>query len=442
MLLVATLLIAAILAAGCTGTSGPVTPATSAAGTSYIPPATITTIPELVRFVADAAAYARENGREQAIAAFNDPNGTFAVGNLHIFAVGYDGIVVADAGKPEIRGTNLSNMTDSFGIPIIEVLGETARFGRGYVSYTYPNPAKNNTFEPQLAVVENVDGTYYVGAGFFASEGEIYPSVQLNTSGGQPDVDDLVAYVKSAVAYAKTNGRESALAAFNDPKGQFVQGELVMMAFDCNGTNLASPPYSPELPKYRINLINYYDPDGVATIRGMRDLAREGGGFLYTVAKVMVNGTEVYVPKIDYAEPVDGDWWVFSGIIVPEYVGDGNMTGIQVRNHTREELYRAREQGSRLCTGEREEYDARRDQQSGRAVRERGPFRLGVVVRWNAPCRPVLEVRDRAESYELHRPVRHGGHEGRDRGDGERHRIFTCAVSRHRGERHRGCAQV
>jgi len=73
----------------------------------------------------------------------------------------------------------------------------------------------------------------------------------------------------------------------------------------------------------------------------MRDIARGGGGFLLTVAEVRVNGSEVYVPKLDYAEPVDSTWWVFSGIIVPEYarINTGDLAGIPVRNHTREELY-------------------------------------------------------------------------------------------------------
>jgi signal transduction histidine kinase len=354
LLLVATFLIAAVLAAGCTGNSGPgtatpssATPVSTPSGTvvsvstPYTPPAKITTTPELVAFVANAAAYARENGREKAITAFNDPTGRFVLGTMHIFAIGYDGTVLADAREPEIVRTNIRDMTDSFGTPLVQNLAETARFGRGYVSYTYRNPEKNFTVEPQISVVEDVDGTYYVAAGMFASEGEVYPSVILNTSGMQPGVDDLVAYVKSAVTYARENGKEKALAVFNDPKGPFVKGELVMMAFDYNGANFASPPYSPELTKYHINLINYHDPDGVDTIRGMRDIAREGGGFFYTVTKVKTNGKEVYVPKIDYAEPVDGDWWVFSGIIVPEYtrIGAGDLAGIQIRNHTREELY-------------------------------------------------------------------------------------------------------
>ena len=344
-LYIAVLAVAAILAAGCTGAEGPGAaasdPASTGAGDPYTPPEAITTTPELLEFVAHAAAYAREHGREKAAVAFTDPNGTFVAGNTHVFAVEYGGTVVVDAAEPGIRGTDISNQTDPFGIRFAERFEETARFGRGYVSYMYPNPANNGTFEHRIAVVEDVDGTYYVAAGLFASQGEVYPSVALNTSAGQPALEDLVAYVKSAVAYARTNGKEKALAVFNDRTGPFVQGELVMMAFDYNGTNLAAPPYSPELTGYHINLINYYDPDGVFTIRGMRDLAKEGGGFFYTVVKVRANDTVVYVPKIDYAEPVDADWWIFSGIVVPEYarIGAGDLTGIPVRNHTREEVY-------------------------------------------------------------------------------------------------------
>ncbi|HEU17123.1 MAG TPA: histidine kinase, partial [Methanolinea sp.] len=112
-------------------------------------------------------------------------------------------------------------------------------------------------------------------------------------------------------------------------------------AFDYNGTTIVAPPYSPELAEYHVNLVNFHDPDGVAAIRGLRDLARDGGGFLYMVARVKVDGKEVSVPRIAYAEPVDDEWWVYSAIIVPGYAGiaTGDLPGFQVRNHTREELY-------------------------------------------------------------------------------------------------------
>lgn len=347
ILLIPVILVAVMVAAGCiTNPPGPATSPPSPVPTAtlaapYSPPEKITTTPELIAFVANAAAFAREHGRETAVLAFNDQNGSFVIGNVQVFALGYDGTLIADSAEPGAVGTNIQNLTDSFGIPLVQNMAETARYGRGYVSYTYPNPAADNTFEPRIAVVENIDGTYYIGAAMFASEGEIYPSTRLNTSTDPLGVEDLVAYVRDAAEYARAHGRENALSAMNDPKGRFVRGELVIMAFDYNGTNLAAPPYSPELASYRINLINYQDPDGVETIRGMRDLARGGGGFLYTVAKINTNGKTIYVPKIDYAEPVDNEWWIFSGIIVPEYTsaGSGNLTGIQLRTLTREHLY-------------------------------------------------------------------------------------------------------
>jgi signal transduction histidine kinase len=383
-------LAAAVLAAGCTGSTGQAPPKTSpvatittpaaqvSAGTISSPTGNITTTQGLVTFVGKAAGYARVNGMEKAVAAFSDTNGSFVSGNVHVFAIDYNGTLLADPEEPGTVGTNISDMTDSYGTPLVKNLAETARYGRGYVSYTYPNPAKNGTSEPRITVVEDVDGTYYVAAGMSASEGVVFPSTVLNTSGREPAVSDLVRYVKDAVAYAKASGKENALAAFNDPKGSFVQGELVMMAFDYNGTNLASPPYSPELSTYHINLINYQDPDGVTTIRGMRDLSREGGGFLYTVAKVKADGKDVYVPKIDYAEPVDDRYWIFSGIVVPEYtrVATGNLTGIQVRNHTRPELYERvnRAVAYARTNGKEKTYTAINDPQ--------GPFVTGDLFVW------------------------------------------------------------
>lgn len=348
LLIVASLLIILILAAGCIQNPQPAVNATpppvgTTTGVSVLPspPANVTNTTGLIAFVHRAATYARENGKAKAIAAFNDPNGSFVAGTLYIFAEDYNGTALAEPLEPAIVGTNISGMTDSFGTPLVRNLQETARFGRGFVSYAYQNPGKNATVDSKLSVVEDVDGTYYVGAGIYASDADIYPSVVLNMSGEQPGVDDLVTYVKGAVAFARSNEKEKALAVFNDSKGSYVRGQLAVMAFDVNGTNLAGPPYAADVAANRINLINYHDPDGVDTIRGMREIARTGGGFLYTVARVTVDGKDVYLPKIDYAEPVNDSWWLFSGIIDPAYTGvvTGNLTGLPVRNATRTEVY-------------------------------------------------------------------------------------------------------
>jgi cytochrome c len=51
--------------------------------------------------------------------------------------------------------------------------------------------------------------------------------------------DEAVAMVKKAVAYLKANGKEKAIAEFNNPKGQFNDRDLFIVSFDMAGNNLS-----------------------------------------------------------------------------------------------------------------------------------------------------------------------------------------------------------
>ncbi len=53
--------------------------------------------------------------------------------------------------------------------------------------------------------------------------------------------DDAVALVDKAVAHVKSVGKDKALADFNDPKGQFVKGDLYVFAYTLQGVILAHP---------------------------------------------------------------------------------------------------------------------------------------------------------------------------------------------------------
>jgi signal transduction histidine kinase len=336
-------LVIGIISAGCSQSQGPVTsgqanptPAAPAPKVSTVG----TTPDELITVVNRAVTYARENGREKAIAAFNDPNGSFVQGEIYVFAEAYDGTALAEPFHHELVGTNVKNLTSRLGVPMVKNLATTAQYGIGFVSYDYPNPKNNNRIEPKLSVVADVDGTYYVGAGTYAGSGMIFPSAVIGPATKEYTVDGLTAFVKRAVSYARAHGKEEAIAAFGNQSGQFTDGELTIMAVDYNGTVIANA-LSPSTAKNRINLINYHDPDGVPTIMEMRDLARNGGGFSYTVAAVTRDKKTYYVPKIDYAEPVDDSYWIFAGIIIPGYeqIREGDFRGIVIRNHTRIEMY-------------------------------------------------------------------------------------------------------
>jgi len=49
------------------------------------------------------------------------------------------------------------------------------------------------------------------------------------------------AMVKKAITFLKANGKEKAIAEFNNPKGQFREKDLYIVAFDMNGMGLAHP---------------------------------------------------------------------------------------------------------------------------------------------------------------------------------------------------------
>ena len=128
--------------------------------------------------------------------------------------------------------------------------------------------------------------------------------------------EEMVAFVNEAVAYAKANGKDKALAVFSDRNGSFFRGELYIYAYDYNGTTIAHP-VSPE--KIGVNRLDEKDAAGNLFIRELRDAATNSTGFVtyYYINPVHNNTLE---KKLGYAVIIDPDWWIGSGI----YLGPGD----------------------------------------------------------------------------------------------------------------------
>src|ERR1700748_3785585 len=60
----------------------------------------------------------------------------------------------------------------------------------------------------------------------------LHPAIHAAEKG---TADEAVAMVKKAGDYLKKNGKDKALAEFNNPKGQFVQKDLYIFVFGANG---------------------------------------------------------------------------------------------------------------------------------------------------------------------------------------------------------------
>ncbi|ABN06876.1 Cache, type 2 domain protein [Methanocorpusculum labreanum Z] len=126
----------------------------------------------------------------------------------------------------------------------------------------------------------------------------------------RPTVDDLKAFVEKAYIYTQTHTKEEALRVFNDPNGEFIDGELYIFAYDMNGTTLALP-YQQSL----VGTNRWYGEDivGVRPLQRFIDKAKFGGGFVYYQYP---NPSDKFLPelKLSYVMSVDEDWLIGAGI--------------------------------------------------------------------------------------------------------------------------------
>jgi polar amino acid transport system substrate-binding protein len=122
---------------------------------------------QLRSFVKSALEYAIVNGREKALSEFNNQTGIFVPSDLYIFAYDYNGTVIALPFQNELLGTNRMGNTDADGVHYVRELGEMARNGGGYVEYRYPDPSRNFSIQRKVSYALDVDGTWYLGSGYY-----------------------------------------------------------------------------------------------------------------------------------------------------------------------------------------------------------------------------------------------------------------------------------
>lgn len=133
---------------------------------------------------------------------------------------------------------------------------------------------------------------------------------------------NLTRFVDNAAAYAKEHGKVATLAAFNDPNGTFVEGDMYIFAYNMNGTTLALPFQQGLLGTYRRGLS---DSNGVLFIDRMIELARDHGGSLYYIyPNPAQNQREEF--KLSSIRPVDNEWFIGAGIYLPELAAGFNTT--------------------------------------------------------------------------------------------------------------------
>ncbi len=125
------------------------------------------TTKEAEAMVHKAVAYVAKEGKEKALAAFNDPKGPFTYLDLYVFVLDLDGKVLAHGRNQKFVGNNYVNTKDSAGnYHFSRRALELARTdGKGWFEYRIENP-QSGKVESKVAYVERA-GDLIISCGVF-----------------------------------------------------------------------------------------------------------------------------------------------------------------------------------------------------------------------------------------------------------------------------------
>jgi len=118
-----------------------------------------------------------------------------------------------------------------------------------------------------------------------------------------PTKDHVVEVVKQAVAFYKANGRQKALAEFNNKEGRFAKGEEYVDVHDLNGVCVAHPTVPDNVGK---NVLDQKDVNGKYWIKDIIAETKSGttSGWTRYVRRNPTNGK--LQDKLAYWELYDG----------------------------------------------------------------------------------------------------------------------------------------
>lgn len=110
----------------------------------------------------------KEKGREATIKIINDPKGPFVKGDLYLFALTMDNVLVGQPHKRLLRRMNLSKIEDAKGVLFFMKFKEIAlNPGHGWFDYTWAKPGQKDA-SPKRSFIKKVPGEdLYIGAGYY-----------------------------------------------------------------------------------------------------------------------------------------------------------------------------------------------------------------------------------------------------------------------------------
>lgn len=262
---------------------------------------------ELKAFVTNAYIYALKEGKNAALAAFNDPKGPFIDGELYIFAGGMEGTVLSSPYQPALVGENAWFAEGPAGVKYVQRAIARAQQGGGYVLYLYPNPSVGYSTELKLSYVIPMDNEWYIGAGLYEHDAPFSHTVSVDWKLR----NELIKQVRTMRYLAAVEGIPAVTYMIMDPDSSFQREGLYPFAITGNGTVLAFANNPAIVGTNQLGSLNSY---GMSFVREGISLGQSGGGLMYTLAWDAEKQKEVFV--LDYVEPAGNDTYFASYMIL------------------------------------------------------------------------------------------------------------------------------
>lgn len=113
------------------------------------------------------ATYASQ-GRDAALAEFNEPEGKFNKGDLYVFAIDTEGTYLASGANPNLKGTPLKGTNDAAGKSIYDIIMATldkVDNKAGTIEYKWLN-RQTNQVEDKTSYVQQINDVI-IGVGYY-----------------------------------------------------------------------------------------------------------------------------------------------------------------------------------------------------------------------------------------------------------------------------------
>ncbi|MEM7563174.1 MAG: cache domain-containing protein [Pseudomonadota bacterium] len=111
-----------------------------------------------------------DQGADVAFRKFMNPAGGFVKGDLYIFVLNFQGVILAHGAQPNAVGASALESRDTNGHYFIkDLLEQAATRGDGWISYQMYSPCTNKVAQKQVFFKRA--GAFVVGAGFYNNLG-------------------------------------------------------------------------------------------------------------------------------------------------------------------------------------------------------------------------------------------------------------------------------